>query len=83
MLPIYCFLVLRYILAEALLFVAECDLTRMSVVYTETVDEVILNQRGSAWVKAKLVRLWSEIWKFKIKELKRNLRCTAHLAYSR
>lgn len=42
-------------------FVVRCDLTLMSVLYTEMVENVSFDQRDGAWVEDELVRLRSEI----------------------
>lgn len=58
------------------------DLTRMSVLYTKIVNEVVFDQIDGAWVKGELVRLrqrirdQSVLWK-------RNSRRTGHLVSSR
>lgn len=41
--------------------VERCDQTRMNVLYTEMVTEVLFDHRGRSWVKGELVRSRSEI----------------------
>lgn len=42
-----------------------CDLTLMNVLCTELVNEMTFDQKNSGWVTCKVVRLQSEIRKFK------------------
>lgn len=46
-------------------FAVRCDLTRMTVLYTEKGNKVVLYRREEAEMDGKLVRLWSNVWNLK------------------
>lgn len=46
-------------------FVNRCDLTRVSMLYAETVNKMLLDYSGSAWVEDESWRLWLVDWKLK------------------
>lgn len=50
---------------ESLGCVDKRDVTRMSMLDTEMMNKMLLDQSGSAWVEKELVRLRSEIQKLK------------------
>lgn len=52
-------------MARSLGFLERCDLTRMNVLYTGSVNKVLFEHKDSAWVEGEQVRLCLEIWKIK------------------
>lgn len=50
---------------RSLVFVESCEVTRINILNTQTVNKVLCNQRRRAWGEDEVVRLRWEISKFK------------------